>query len=199
MQQCQNFKHGKMVVESPRYSAKRINRAGLLIRDAESRNKEVDEAFDLVGSWRSLHGPSLREAHSVLQHHAKEIDPRSLVSERLKRIPAMQSKLRRPKNRNMKLASMQDIAGCRAVVNSIEDVLQLASRYPVKRDYINQPNEDGYRSIHIVEQHERQKIEIQIRSRLQHVWASALETVDLLLDQKLKLGSGDPRWRRFSC
>jgi hypothetical protein len=39
--------------------------------------------------------------------------------------------------------------------------------------------------------------EIQIRSHLQHGWAAALETVDFVREEKLKLGAGDKDWRRF--
>jgi hypothetical protein len=40
-------------------------------------------------------------------------------------------------------------------------------------------------------------IEIQLRSPLQHAWATALETVDAFTHQSLKSGGGELRWRRF--
>ncbi|MBU6438396.1 MAG: hypothetical protein KGQ77_12790, partial [Betaproteobacteria bacterium] len=46
-----------------------------------------------------------------------------------------------------------------------------------------------------------QKIEVQLRTRLQHAWATAVEIVDAFTGQALKSGlklnSGDPKWRRF--
>jgi hypothetical protein len=41
------------------------------------------------------------------------------------------------------------------------------------------------------------KIEIQIRSRLQHAWATAVETVDTFSGQALKSDRGEKDWARF--
>ena len=40
-------------------------------------------------------------------------------------------------------------------------------------------------------------IEVQLRSQLQHVWATAVETVDTFEHEDLKLKRGDPKWGRF--
>jgi hypothetical protein len=40
-------------------------------------------------------------------------------------------------------------------------------------------------------------IEIQLRSRLQHAWATAVETVDLFRGSDLKTNRGDPHWGRL--
>lgn len=42
-----------------------------------------------------------------------------------------------------------------------------------------------------------QSIEIQIRTKLQHSWATAVETVGTLLKQSLKSSQGEERWLRF--
>jgi len=125
----------------------------------------------------------------------------------------------------MKLTQMQDIGGCRAVVSSIRSVDRLVKAYQEAKaknpgrgheqasvkDYITNPKPDGYRGVHLVykyrsgsakhRSYNEQKIEIQIRSRLQHAWATAVEIVDAFTGQALKSGlkinSGDPRWRRF--
>jgi hypothetical protein len=41
------------------------------------------------------------------------------------------------------------------------------------------------------------KIEIQIRSKLQHAWATAVEAVDFFTDQALKSNIGQVSWKRF--
>ncbi len=74
-------------------------------------------------------------------------------------------------------------------------------------DYLAKPKEDGYRGIHLVYKyhtnmrkyraHDGLRVEIQIRSRLQHEWATALETVDLFTKQALKSSVGDAAWKRF--
>jgi len=98
----------------------------------------------------------------------------------------------------MKLSTMQDIAGCRAVLNGVEDVDRLAALYGgSKRDYIRHPKSDGYRSIHIVERHHGYQVEIQMRSGLQHAWAAAVEAVDFVLGQRLKTGGGAQEWKWF--
>jgi hypothetical protein len=108
----------------------------------------------------------------------------------------------------MQLARMQDIGGCRAVVKDLEAVFALAKKFDCPfTDYIATPKLDGYRGIHLISKYqptaERNEFlagrltEIQIRTRRQHAWATAVETVDSLLNQKLKIGGGDEHWRRF--
>lgn len=41
------------------------------------------------------------------------------------------------------------------------------------------------------------KTEVQLQTRLQHAWATAVETVDSILGQHLKTGGGDADWKRF--
>jgi hypothetical protein len=41
------------------------------------------------------------------------------------------------------------------------------------------------------------QVEIQLRSRLQHAWATAVETVGTLLRQALKASEGEQDWLRF--
>jgi hypothetical protein len=72
-------------------------------------------------------------------------------------------------------------------------------------DYITKPAETGYRGIHLVCRHYSKahpeydglQVEIQLRSRLQHIWATAVETVDTLARDFLKFGIGDVSWQRY--
>jgi hypothetical protein len=114
----------------------------------------------------------------------------------------------------MKLTQMQDIGGCRAVVPTWTTVLTLSELYKASRqrhtlvhedDYINGPKPSGYRGIHLVYRYESRarpeynglKIEIQLRTRLQHAWATAVETVGTLIAQPLKSSIGEGDWLRF--
>jgi hypothetical protein len=71
-------------------------------------------------------------------------------------------------------------------------------------DYITNPRRSGYRSYHIVlkyfgtyESYAGMRIEIQLRTQLQHAWATAVEAVGLYRNEDLKGGNGDPGWLRF--
>lgn len=74
-------------------------------------------------------------------------------------------------------------------------------------DYIANPKDDGYRGVHLIYRYysgSRRhrpfvglKTEIQIRSRLQHIWATAVETVDTFTGDPMKAGRGELQWRRF--
>ena len=70
------------------------------------------------------------------------------------------------------------------------------------KDYIKNPKDDGYRSYHLVgvfldDAGEPKNIELQLRTRIQHYWATTLEIVDLFTDQALKSNQGDETWKAF--
>ena len=120
----------------------------------------------------------------------------------------------------MKLSQMQDLGGCRAImskVGGVYDVFNLYRGYDrlffeseesLKfQDYVEQPKDDGYRGIHLIgryatdspgsEAWKGQRIEIQLRSQLQHAFATAVETVTTFTRTPLKFGGGPEDWRRF--
>jgi hypothetical protein len=114
----------------------------------------------------------------------------------------------------MKLSQMQDIGGCRAVVGNLNQVQGLVKRYKssdIKHkllkedDYIANPKRSGYRSFHLIYKyfsdkkatHNGLRIEVQIRSRLQHAWATAVEIVGTFIQQALKSSQGQADWLRF--
>jgi putative GTP pyrophosphokinase len=194
----------------PLVSRNQVTKAGDVLRaplDAASFHKVAD-ALDVLGDWRTLHSHPLQVAYMNLRTRAIKCDEKAVVSRRLKRIPSIMLKLQRQSG--MQLVRMQDIGGCRAVVRDIRTVEDLASKFdsdcPIT-DYIGTPKPDGYRSLHLIakynpslKKHEAAAgllIEVQIRTHLQHAWATAVETVDSLLNQRLKLGGGDADWRRF--
>jgi Region found in RelA / SpoT proteins len=125
----------KMSDDAPRFSNRQINKSGLLLRDSNSWSKELDEAFDIVGAWRTLHTFPMNFIRISLQHRARQFDSDALVSQRLKRIPAIQLKLRRAEFHNMKLSTMQDIAGCRAVVNTVANVQHIIRQIALATSY----------------------------------------------------------------
>lgn len=77
----------------------------------------------------------------------------------------------------MALGKMGDIGGCRAVLDSVDEVRRVEARLrknrpPVDcRDYIVTPKESGYRAVHLVVVYGERRIEVQLRIRFMHEWA----------------------------
>lgn len=196
---------------SPRYSKGRVDRAGRALVDAGDGSLP-EEDLRVFDNWRSSHAFPLNTFQVYLRTRARKVCGEPLVSQRLKRMPSTIEKLRRfPR---MKLSQMQDIGGCRAVVDSVEQVMEIREGYrrsrikhcPTNgRDYIENPKSSGYRGLHLVYRyrgtgravHNGLLIEIQLRTRLQHAWATAVETAGAFLGQALKSSEGEQDWLRF--
>lgn len=194
------------------YSTRQINDAGKTIRKNDASEDELKFATKVIDNWRAAHAYPLHVIYMHLRGMAasrKDI----LVVERLKRLDSIIGKLKR--ETGMDLWRMQDLGGCRVIVPTVEEVFAFAERYKNSRvrheykrtyDYINNPKASGYRSLHLVYKfHSDTKdtynrnmlIEIQFRTHLQHVWATALETMGLFTKQALKAGQGDEYVKRF--
>lgn len=196
------------------YNKQEINSAGEVLKNEDSSQENKIRALEILSNWRTFHSYPLH----IFQMTLKKRSPKgSLVSQRLKRINSIVNKLRRNYNNNfIKLFDLQDIAGCRAVIPNIEKAEVLFKKYLNEsnfkheliksNDYVTNPKPDGYRSYHLVYKFKSDKgkdryndflVEIQIRSKLQHIWATAVETVDFFSRQTLKLGGGDENWKEF--
>ena len=73
-----------------------------------------------------------------------------------------------------------------------------------EKDYLETPKESGYRSIHLTyayqgekEEYKNFKVEVQIRSKVQHAWSTAVEVVGTFLGNNLKASQGDEKWLNF--
>lgn len=90
---------------------------------------------------------------------------------------------------SMRLSQMQDIAGCRILVvdRTAQDaaVVALSQLFPKARllDLRARPSH-GYRAVHVVPMVDGYRVEVQVRTSLQHWWAELSET--------LALGHGAP-------
>jgi ppGpp synthetase/RelA/SpoT-type nucleotidyltranferase len=205
------------------FSKGRIDRAGQALLDLPQDCPEREEEIGVVDNWRACHAYPLQIIKMTLFRRARKIDPSALIAQRLKRRPSIEIKLR--DNPNMSLSQMQDIGGCRAVLSTVGQVRKLVDKYkqfhaksPKNRsdwdgsddfDYISHPKPDGYRSIHLVFRFQSpsteraiyngQRIEIQIRSKLQHLWATAVETAQIFTGQALKskVKNASEDWLRF--
>ena len=194
------------------FDSKEIDQAGRVLANVPSEgedDREWLEAFELIGMWRGIHAGPLRTFRNNL---GRRVGHRNIVAQRLKRMPTIISKLERLPW--LKLSRMNDIGGCRAIVPTADDAFRVGIglldsriRHELVRhdDYIDRPRDTGYRGLHLVYRYVSDrnphwqgiKTEIQLRSRLQHQWATAVETVGLFTGDDLKSNLGDERWLRF--
>lgn len=202
-----------MAWTEPKHSRKAVDRAAAKLASQNPlASEEIDQAVLVIGNWRAAHAFPLNTLQMGLRRAAQKVHSGALIAQRLKRLPTMLDKLRRMPRTT--LTRFQDIGGCRAVVTTLAQVLELRDRYRRsrmkhelvrERDYIAAPRSSGYRCIHLVYKYVGRgngpynglQIEIQLRTRLQHAWATAVETVGTLLDESLKSSEGSADWLRF--
>lgn len=202
--------------EIPKYSKKQIDKAGkfiasfLVMPEGDSVSyKDLKQAFDILNNWRSSHAYPL----GVITNNLRRNNPNAIVVQRLKRLDSIMGKIERFPN--MSLYRMQDLGGCRVIVESIDDVYKSVNKFKNSKvrhifkhenDYIQNPKESGYRSYHMVYQFQSDDndtynknilIEIQFRTKLQHIWATAVEMMGIFTKSKLKSSIGDKDILRF--
>jgi hypothetical protein len=199
------------------YSKKAVTRAGQVLVNANAIPDPFDadayfEALDVINNWRACHNFPLNTFQTGLRKRAQRIDPRCVVAQRIKRLTSIQAKLERFPN--MTLAQMQDIAGCRAVLSRSSQVKKLVRSYQTSDikheqirldDYLAEPKQSGYRGVHMIYRYRSDRketynglnIEMQLRSQMQHIWATAVETVGTFVQQALKSSQGEDDWLRF--
>lgn len=196
------------------YSGKSVIKAGEALIDEKIKqgSPEFEAAMDVLTYWRLMHESPLAIAQQIVEVEASKVDKTAFTAKRLKRYESIVSKLKRFDD--MKLKNMQDIGGCRVVVSSLKKLrllIRALKRRPEfknsqgtvrHKDYIESPKDDGYRSYHLIGRfkdvnNEARNIEVQLRTRLQHDWATALEIVDIFTKQKLKSNQGNKKWSEF--
>lgn len=186
--------------------------AGKIFRDPSATADEIVKANAIVSEWREAHQEILDFHHDLLKQTALTIDSNALCVSRLKRYDTIIRKLKRS-DLKMNLNQMHDIAGCRAIVadngcvyaiKKELEALLCEEKSLIPKDYIDEPKDDGYRSLHLISQHDsigtglkNLFCEMQIRTRLQHEWATALETYDVICGSGLKFDCGSSDEMRF--
>ncbi len=192
-------------------SKTRIDKAGEALKASEQDPAELQ----ILSSWRAAHAYALNTFQALFRSKIKTLknSKEIVVAQRLKRLPSIVSKLKRFPTMN--LSQMQDIGGIRIIVKKPEDVTRIykliqESDFRHKmllppKDYIAHPKTDGYRSLHQYFLYANKKhpeldglrIELQIRTRLQHSWATAVETLGVLEHQAIKSGEGSDGYKQF--
>ena len=194
------------------YSKKQINDAGRHVSDSSISPEKRMEYLSIIDNWRAAHAFPMNTFAVNLRRQVSDI-PGAIVAQRLKRLDTIRGKMERFPD--MKLHRMQDIGGCRVIVPTVDDVYKVKDRLEKSRirheaktpkDYIKAPNpQTGYRGVHLIYKYKSDRntdynglsVEIQIRTRLQHMWATAVETVGLFTDNGLKFNQGSQDWLDF--
>ena len=139
------------------------------VREVRTKVEILDEEF------------RTRYAHNPIHH----------IDSRLKSPQSMMKKLARkglPQTLEAAEANLNDIAGVRIICNYLDDIYRIADllqrqrdvEFVHRRDYIENPKESGYRSLHLViripvflsSHTELVPVEVQIRTIAMDFWAS---------------------------
>ncbi len=201
-------------------SKKELNRISKRIVE----NTDTIEDLQKLSDFRAEHSKIIKSfvwsLRSIINNKKIKLSNRNriIISQRLKRLPSIIGKLKRFPE--LRLSRMQDLAGARIILPNIKDTEEVANYLKNKvykqkdknnflfvreKNYILEPKEDGYRSIHQIFKYQGKKesqlegyqIELQIRIRLQHQWATSVEIIDSIKQQSLKTGGGDAYYREF--
>jgi len=202
------------------FSKKQVEKAGRAIRKHEG---DYNHAISVIQNFRAAHIYPLQIVKNLIWKHAKKLDllETATVVRRLKRLPTIIDKLQRKSldgktDNAISLKRMHDIGGCRVILDNLPDLKALDQSLDESRtvhtvksyDYITQPKPTGYRGIHRVyksydkvEKHAWKgfQIEVQLRTRLQHLWATTVEIVDIIEKETLKTNpfKANTSWKRL--
>lgn len=208
---------GNLVQDFPRFDfdLNDVKQAGKAIAGdlpwTEDSAPDVLRAFQIANNWRDAHAYPMRSIRLSVAWYMRALQIEGVTAARLKRMQAIRRKLRRLP---LGLNKLQDLGGCRAILPTIEDVsllvdvLKNRTRHHLRseRNYITNPKDDGYRSHHLMFDYrgkgdakafDNRRVEVQIRTRMQHSWATAVEAVGLMRREDLKGHKGSEKWLRL--
>ncbi|WP_317673476.1 RelA/SpoT domain-containing protein [Thioclava sp. A2] len=183
-------------------SKSKIDKAGKVLSDKGRVYDELSLELDYIfEDFRKAHLEPLTKLTLDIQSWLQNYGQQYYIAQRLKRRPQILRKLRRF---SVRLSQLQDIGGCRIVVETNEDANKLISylletiscnsAYEIVRetDYRDWGRDDsGYRAFHFILKHEGRMMELQIRSRLQHYWSESIERTSVIYGKRLKEQEGD--------
>lgn len=198
-----------------KYTMKEVRQAGEALSSKLIWNDETAESirrtFAIAHNWRDSHGYPMNRFRAILNGQMKRNKVTGNAVARLKRMPSIRGKLVK---QQWPLDKIQDLAGCRAIVPSIKDAQALINRMRAMRGhvlhkedpYIEKPKANGYRCHHMVFRYrgerddavfDDRRVEVQIRTWLQHTWATAVEAVGAYRSENMKGGDGSAEWLRL--
>lgn len=166
---------------------------GWLASDASEEALDTPEmvaAFETLVIFRQSFFAPLGHVSLEVSRVLERLAPGQRVVGRHKKYSRIFYKLMR--RSTMRLTQMEDIGGCRVVLQdraqSRELFDRVLERWPDAHvdDYVSHPKTSGYRAVHVVVVENSRRIEIQIRTERQNEWADAVERTGDRLDLPLK-------------
>jgi len=151
----------------------------------------------MLECFRDGHDSLLLDQSLALFNVLSVTGVRFLSAGRLKRTKSIIRKLQRPENKGMDLSRIGDLVGLRIIVKNTEDqeIFDgiLRERWPdaYRSDYRDRDNQ--YRAVHYLISEGGKRIEVQIRTIVQHLWAEESET----FGEKVKEGGGTVEIRDY--
>lgn len=192
----------------PGGSKSRVNKSGERIREASA----TEEDLRVIDSWRAAHRGVLNTFQAILRTRTR--GSKVVVAQRHKRKSTIFGKLNRFPN--MQLSRMDDVAGCRLIFPSIEELYKFRDKLHKARfkhelkngldryDYIKNPKSTGYRGVHDIYSYDVRSasgshlkglmVELQYRTNIQHAWATAVEVIGFITESQPKFQEGDSRY-----
>ncbi len=143
----------------PEFSKSQIDRLGERLR----KDQHLDSDLELLDAFRSSFG----DAQEAVVRTLREVglDPAGRIA---KTTPSIVAKLKRS---HIKLGRIQDIAGCRVVVDNTADqdrVVGLVTGAFAERKVVDRREKPsyGYRAVHVIVEADGKLVEVQIRTQL---------------------------------
>lgn len=173
------------------FSKSQVKKLGSRIRrifstDAkETTRQEKEEVLTTLEIYRQEFSEPMEKVNSDLKKYLNEQNVEGEVTQRLKKSSTIREKLCSYES-SMNLANMRDIAGCRIILNCRLSMLYKLVKYIKEReqdncigerDYINESRRSGYRAYHLFLKRDGKQVEVQLRTKVMHLWAETVEEV----------------------
>jgi hypothetical protein len=164
-----------------------VDKLGKRLREGGASTPEDLEALQKL---RAAHDDALAEVATILRQELGS-EPRT----RLKTVGTLVDKLRR--ETTLRLSEVQDIAGARIELSGgrgqqDQVVTRLVARFPGCKvvDRREKPS-SGYRAVHVIVKVSGCRVEIQVRTHMQSLWAQVAERIGDTWGRQVRYG-GEP-------
>ncbi len=175
-----------------KYTGGDIKRLGERLRECKGKHISDDD-LNLLQAHRLSFTEPLFKTFKELTQYKSTVQRSAIIAFRLKRITTIIDKvIRKPE---MQLNRMWDVAGIRIIFGDEASASKMVSlileSYEVRgkvRNYFENPKDIGYQAYHIyiTEPTSGKVVEVQIRTKDTHNWATLVEITDVLYNTRLK-------------